>query len=232
MFRKARRLHFVGIGGTGMSGIAEVLVNMGYRVTGSDLAASDATRRLKSLGARVRRGHQAEHVHGADVVVISSAVREDNPEVIEARRLSDPGDPPRRDARRVDAHEVRRRGGRRPRQDHDDRADRRGAGPRTARPDGGDRRPSGQAALGGQARPRRADGRRGGRVGRLVPEDEADHRGGDQHRPRTSGLLRRPGPRSGTLLSIPLQRAVLRRGHRLPRRRRTCAPFCPASIAR
>jgi UDP-N-acetylmuramate--alanine ligase len=86
MFRKARRLHFVGIGGSGMSGIAEVLVNMGYRVTGSDLAASDVTRHLKSRGARVRRGHAAKHVHGADVVVISSAVREDNPEVIEARR--------------------------------------------------------------------------------------------------------------------------------------------------
>jgi UDP-N-acetylmuramate--alanine ligase len=90
MFRKARKLHFVGVGGSGMSGIAEVLVNMGYRVSGSDLAASEVTRRLKKLGARVRRGHRTENVHGADVVVISSAVGEDNPEVIEARRLGVP----------------------------------------------------------------------------------------------------------------------------------------------
>jgi UDP-N-acetylmuramate--alanine ligase len=90
MFRKARKLHFVGVGGSGMSGIAEVLVNMGYRVSGSDLVSSEITRRLKSLGARVQRGHRAAHVQGADVVVISSAVREDNPEVIEARRLSIP----------------------------------------------------------------------------------------------------------------------------------------------
>jgi len=73
-----------------MSGIAEVLANMGYRVTGSDLVSSDATRRLKRLGARVRRGHRAEHVRGADVVVVSSAVRGDNPEVVEARRLHIP----------------------------------------------------------------------------------------------------------------------------------------------
>jgi UDP-N-acetylmuramate--alanine ligase len=90
MFRKARSLHFVGIGGSGMSGIAEVLVNMGYRVTGSDLMTSEVTRRLKELGARVRRGHRSANVHGADVVVISSAVRDDNPEVVEARRLHIP----------------------------------------------------------------------------------------------------------------------------------------------
>jgi UDP-N-acetylmuramate--alanine ligase len=90
MFRKARRLHFVGIGGSGMSGIAEVLVNMGYQVSGTDLASSQATRRLKRLGADVHRGHKAAHARGADVVVVSSAVREDNPEVIEARRLHIP----------------------------------------------------------------------------------------------------------------------------------------------
>jgi UDP-N-acetylmuramate--alanine ligase len=90
MFRKARRLHFVGIGGTGMSGIAEVLVNLGYPVSGSDLAASPATRRLKKLGARVDLEHRPEHVRDADVVVVSSAVREDNPEVVEARRLGIP----------------------------------------------------------------------------------------------------------------------------------------------
>ena len=90
MFRKAKNLHFVGIGGSGMSGIAEVLVNLGYRVSGSDLQSTDVTRRLKRLGARVRKGHRAAHVTDAHVVVVSSAVHEDNPEVIEARRLSIP----------------------------------------------------------------------------------------------------------------------------------------------
>src|SRR4030095_792971 len=86
VFRKARRLHFVGIGGSGMSGIAEVLVNLGYPVSGSDLAANPATRRLRKLGAKVQRGHRSENVRDADVVVVSSAVREDNPEIVEARR--------------------------------------------------------------------------------------------------------------------------------------------------
>jgi UDP-N-acetylmuramate--alanine ligase len=86
VFRKARRIHFVGIGGAGMSGIAEVLVNLGYAVAGSDLAAGDATRRLKRLGAKILRGHRADHVRSADVVVVSSAVRSDNPEIVEARR--------------------------------------------------------------------------------------------------------------------------------------------------
>jgi UDP-N-acetylmuramate--alanine ligase len=90
MFRKARHVHMVGIGGSGMSGIAEVLLNMGYPVSGSDLAASPLTRRLGRLGARVHRGHRALFVRGADVVVVSAAVRKDNPEVVEARRLSIP----------------------------------------------------------------------------------------------------------------------------------------------
>src|SRR6187401_2975779 len=90
MFRKARRIHFVGIGGSGMSGIAEVLVNLGYRVSGSDLASGMVTRRLKRLGAKIRKGHKAEHVTAADVVVVSSAVKPDNPEIVEARRRKIP----------------------------------------------------------------------------------------------------------------------------------------------
>ncbi len=85
MKHKVKRIHFVGIGGSGMSGIAEVLVNLGYQVSGSDLAANAATERLVSLGASVTIGHAAENVAGADVVVISTAVRSDNPEVIAAR---------------------------------------------------------------------------------------------------------------------------------------------------
>lgn len=90
MFRKARQLHFVGIGGTGMCGIAEVLVNMGYSVSGSDLAANASTERLTELGADVRLGHDPSHVHGSDVIIISSAVSSDNPEVMESRRLNIP----------------------------------------------------------------------------------------------------------------------------------------------
>jgi len=86
MFRKARHLHFVGIGGTGMSGIAEVLINLGYPVSGSDLAVNQATRRLRKLGARIHKGHRPSNLRDADVVIISSAVHEDNPEVVEARR--------------------------------------------------------------------------------------------------------------------------------------------------
>lgn len=81
---KVRRVHFIGIGGSGMNGIAEVLLNLGYKVSGSDLAASDVTRRLTRLGARVRVGHDPSAVAGADVVVVSSAVTPDNPERVAA----------------------------------------------------------------------------------------------------------------------------------------------------
>jgi len=90
VFRKARRVHMVGVGGTGMSGIAEVLVNLGYPVSGSDLSTNPSTRRLKKLGATIHRGHRAEYVRDADVVVVSTAVQQDNPELIEARRLKVP----------------------------------------------------------------------------------------------------------------------------------------------
>lgn len=83
-------LHFVGIGGIGMSGIAEVFLNQGYRVTGSDLSGSESTRRLTRLGAKIALGHRAENTQGAHVVVVSSAVRADNPEVVEAKRLRIP----------------------------------------------------------------------------------------------------------------------------------------------
>ena len=85
MKHKVRRIHFVGIGGVGMSGIAEVLANLGYEVSGSDLAANAATRRLGSLGVKIFLQHRPEHIEGADAVVVSSAVQSDNPEVVEAR---------------------------------------------------------------------------------------------------------------------------------------------------
>src|SRR5258705_5082960 len=85
MFAKIQRLHFVGIGGIGMSGIAEVLLTLGFKVSGSDLKNSSITERLKKLGATVYDGHRAENIAGAEVVVTSSAIGPDNPEVGEAR---------------------------------------------------------------------------------------------------------------------------------------------------
>ncbi len=85
MRHKVRQVHFVGIGGSGMSGIAEVLLNLGYLISGSDAVTNAATRRLSTLGAQVFIGHDAAHIAGADCVVTSTAVRGDNPEVIAAR---------------------------------------------------------------------------------------------------------------------------------------------------
>jgi len=83
--RRVKRVHFIGIGGSGMAGIAEVLLNLDYTVSGSDLKAGAATARLGRLGAKVKKGHAASNIKGADVIVVSSAVREDNPEVRAAR---------------------------------------------------------------------------------------------------------------------------------------------------
>src|SRR5579864_8937396 len=84
MFAKIQRIHFIGIGGIGMSGIAEVLLNLGYKVTGSDLRHSSVTERLMKLGASITEGHRAENISGAEVVIVSSAVSRDNPEVVAA----------------------------------------------------------------------------------------------------------------------------------------------------
>jgi UDP-N-acetylmuramate--alanine ligase len=86
MFRKAdTTVHFVGIGGMGMCGIAEVLANMGYAVSGSDMAESEITRHLESVGCRIHYGHRPDHLGEADVVVVSSAIKGYNPEVEAAR---------------------------------------------------------------------------------------------------------------------------------------------------
>ncbi|WP_232522434.1 UDP-N-acetylmuramate--L-alanine ligase [Marinimicrobium alkaliphilum] len=88
--RRIRRIHFVGIGGAGMSGIAEVLLNQGYEISGSDLKESSVTQRLANMGAKIFIGHQASNIEGADVVVNSSAVTQSNPEVARARELRVP----------------------------------------------------------------------------------------------------------------------------------------------
>jgi UDP-N-acetylmuramate--alanine ligase len=85
MRHKVKRVHFVGIGGSGMSGIAEVLLNLNYDISGSDLSSNAATRRLAGLGATVFEGHAAQHIANADAVVVSTAVKADNPEVVAAR---------------------------------------------------------------------------------------------------------------------------------------------------
>ncbi len=90
MFAKIQRIHFVGIGGIGMSGIAEVLLNLGYKISGSDLKSSAVTQRLATLGATISEGHKAENISGAEVVVVSSAVPPDNPEIAQARALHVP----------------------------------------------------------------------------------------------------------------------------------------------
>ncbi len=90
MFGKIRKLYFVGIGGSGMSGIAEILYNLGFQITGSDYVATDITEYLSSIGITVYPHHRADNLDDAEVVVISSAVGEDNPEVVEARRRGIP----------------------------------------------------------------------------------------------------------------------------------------------
>jgi UDP-N-acetylmuramate--alanine ligase len=90
MLGRTRRIHFVGVGGIGMSGIAELLANLGYEVSGSDAKTSDVTDRLATLHVRIERGHAASHVGNADVVVVSSAIHTGNPEVDEARRRGIP----------------------------------------------------------------------------------------------------------------------------------------------
>lgn len=90
MYKRFERIHLIGIGGSGMSGIAEILWNMGYEVTGSDIKETDTTMRLKSLGIEITIGHKPENIGSADVVVISSAIFDDNPEVIEAKKRAIP----------------------------------------------------------------------------------------------------------------------------------------------
>ena len=87
---RVRNIHFIGIGGAGMCGIAEVLLNQGYQVSGSDLRASETTKRLETLGATIRLGHHADHVTEADVVVVSSAIDDENPELVSAHALRVP----------------------------------------------------------------------------------------------------------------------------------------------
>ena len=90
MYGKTKHIHFVGIGGIGMSGIAELLANLGYRVSGSDLSRSKITDRLSGLGCSVFKGHDSQWIEGADVIVASSAITDNNPEITAAREQGIP----------------------------------------------------------------------------------------------------------------------------------------------
>ena len=177
-----------------MSGIAELLANLGYAVSGSDAKRSAVTDRLESLGVTVHAGHAAANVGDADVVVYSSAVRPDNPEVAEADAAADPGDSAGRDARRADAAAVRHRRRRRARQDEHDVDDRAGARARRPRSDGGDWRTAERVRQQRAAGPRRIHGGGSGRERSLVPEAVAVDCGDYEHRSRTHGRIRRASP--------------------------------------
>ena len=211
MFAKIQRIHFVGIGGIGMSGIAEVLLSLGYRISGSDLKSSPVTERLAGLGATVFEGHAAENIAGAEVVVTSSAVALENPEVVEAHRLHIPVIP-----RAEMLAELMRlkygiavagmhgkttttsmvaavlaAGGLDPTVVVGGRVDALGSNARTGKS--------------------RVPGGRGGRERSLVPQAFSRARGGHQYRPRAHGLLPQHARREKGIPRFHGSRALLRR---------------------
>ena len=141
MFLKPQQLHFTGIGGIGMSGIAEILLNLGYQITGSDVKLSPITERLQSLGRQIYEGHAAANVDGAKALVVTSAVEVRQSRGAGSAAARDSGDSARRTAGRADAAEVRHRRRRQPRQDDDHVDGRDDSDARGARSDGGGRRP-------------------------------------------------------------------------------------------
>ena len=132
---RIRNIHFVGIGGAGMAGIAEVLLNLGYSVSGTDLKLTSVTERLRTLGARVAEGHAAENLSDADVVVVSSAVARRQSRDRRGARAPHSRRAPRRDAGRAHALPLRHRDRRHARQDDDHELDRERARRGAARSD-------------------------------------------------------------------------------------------------
>ena len=128
MKHRVKHIHFVGIGGVGMCGIAEVLHGLGFTVSGSDMAESATSKRLIDQGIRVFYGHDATYMHGADVVVTSTAVKADNPEVLEARANKIPVIPRAMMLAELMRFKQGHRHRRHPRQDHHHQPDRLGAG--------------------------------------------------------------------------------------------------------
>ena len=192
MFRgRVRSIHFVGIGGIGMSGIAEVLLAHDFDVSGSDIRESDVTARLRSLGATIQVGHRAENVAHADVVVFSSAVKRDNPELVIARERGIPVIP----RAEMLAELMRLKDGIAIAGSHGKTTTTslvatvlREAGLDPTVVIGGKLNALGTNAARGRRRPA---GGRGRRVRRLVPAPVAHHRGHHQHRRRAPRPLRR-----------------------------------------
>ena len=210
-------IHFVGIGGIGMSGIAEVMHNLGYSVQGSDLAEGASVERLRKRGIKVMIGHDAANLGDAAVVVTSTAVKRDNPEVAAALEAAHSGGPPRRDARRADAaQDAPSRSPAptaRPPPPHGRRAARR----RRDRSDGDQRRDHRELRLERAARRQRVDGGRGRRERRQLPAARRHDRGRHQHRSRAPRPLRHASTRSR------------RRSSSSSRTCRSTAPRCCAS---
>ena len=210
--------HFIGVGGIGMSGLAELLVRQGYRVSGSDLAEGAITRRLAGLGVRVYLGHRAENLGDADVVVHSTAVKEDNPELAAARARG--LKVLRRGQIAGPAHGGSYPGGgyRHARQDLHHRHDRGGAPGRQSRPHGGGGLGVGRAGVQRRPGPGRRFRGRVRRVRRLLcaalPRDHHHHQPGQ----RAPGLLPGPGPRPRDVCGVFAAAAAGRQGHRLRRR--------------
>ena len=216
---KTRRVHFVGIGGIGMSGIAELLANLGYVVSGSDEKRSAVTERLGDAGhsrgvrasarERRRRGRRGDVVGGAA----------DEPESRRSGAAADSGDSARRDARGADAAPLRHRRRGRARQDDDDVDDCVRAGAGRARSDGGDWRAAQRFRQQRAAGPGRVHGGGGGRKRPIVPETVSDDCGDYEHRPRAPRKLRRLRRPAAGLRRLRQQDAVLRRRGRVPGRR-------------
>ena len=218
MLRKIQHVHFVGIGGSGMSGIAEVLLNLGYTVSGSDLKRTATTDRLASLGARVFEGHAAEHARGAHVVVTSTAVPPHNAEVAEARRHGVPVIP----RAEMLAELMRLKYGVAVAGSHGKTTttsmvalvlDRGGLDPTVVV--GGRLGVLGSGRAAGQGR---VPGGGGRRVGPLVPQAHPDPGRGHQHRPRAPRHLPRPRRHPGGLPRLREQGPLLRRRRAVPRR--------------
>ena len=226
MLGSTRRIHFVGIGGIGMSGIAELLANLGYEVSGSDARRSDVDGAAGAeFGVTVFEGHAAgeRRRRGGRGVLVGGAADEPGDRRGDAARH--PGDPARRDAGRADAAAVRDRGRRLARQDDDDVDDRAGARAGRARSDGGDRRAAERVRQQRAARTRRVPGGGSGRKRSVVPEAVAVDCGGDQHRSRAHGELRELRRPAAGVRGLREQGAVLRRRRRV-RRRRRALPRC------
>jgi hypothetical protein len=226
MFLSRQHLHFAGIGGIGMSGIAEVLLNLGYKISGSDLKLSATTARLSSFGATIYEGHRAENVDGAKALVVSSAVDESNVEVQEARRLKIPVIP----RGELLAELMRLKYGIAVAGSHGKTTTTSmiatDSEPRGHGSDGGCRRQGGR--YGRIERARRKERVSGGGIGRkrrVVSKAFADPGDRDEHRSRASGSLygNRGHPRG--VHGVRQQGAFLRRGDSLSRRRERAGYF-------